>query len=92
MCPIHIMTATLPVFLLMVTGFCQKPLSKYPLQVMLADIVACGQLGAHGVALGCLKVDGQVDEAKSGVLVQAAIQQVCISVLLSVLLMLMNAL
>eukprot|EP00878_Enallax_costatus_P016961 GHUV01017804.1.p1 GENE.GHUV01017804.1~~GHUV01017804.1.p1 ORF type:complete len:192 (+),score=61.75 GHUV01017804.1:206-781(+) len=45
------------------------------MQIMLADIQACKELGADGVVLGCLTTDGRVDETKTGLLLQAAQQQ-----------------
>lgn len=43
---------------------------------MLLDIQACRQLGCDGIVIGCLTADGDVDEANTRLLVQAAQQQV----------------
>lgn len=39
---------------------------------MLEDIRACAALGAHGVASGCLTVEGDVNVARTTVLVEEA--------------------
>lgn len=41
-------------------------------QVMLADIQACSELGVHGVVIGCLQPDGSVDVAGTQQLVNKA--------------------
>lgn len=41
-------------------------------QVMLADIQACSELGAHGVVIGCLRPDGAVDVGATKQLVDKA--------------------
>lgn len=46
------------------------------MQVMLADIEACSDLGADGVVIGCLQPDGAVDVAATQQLVHKAKQHV----------------
>lgn len=46
------------------------------MQVMLADIEACSDLGVDGVVIGCLQPDGAVDVAATQQLVHKAKQHV----------------
>lgn len=46
--------------------------SELEYQTMLDDVRACRELGVAGVVIGCLTVDGRIDEARTRALVEAA--------------------
>jgi copper homeostasis protein len=64
--------ATIPVFPIIRPRGGDFLYSELEFQTMLADVVACREIGAKGVVFGCLLPDARYDEARMSQLVAAA--------------------